>query len=389
MVRIGIIGIGNMGSAHAVRIYKGQIEGLRLVAVCDIAPAKLEWAEKELPGVARFGDAQACLDSGLLDAVLIATPHYFHPTIAMQAFERGLHVLTEKPAGVYTGQVIAMNEAAKKAGTVFGIMYNQRTYPLYRTLKTMIEEGKLGRLTRLSWLITNWYRTQSYYDSGSWRATWGGEGGGVLINQCPHNLDIWQWLFGLPDEIHGFVSEGKHHRIEVEDEVTAYASYKDGRTATFVTTTGECPGTNRLEICGELGKVVVENGVLTHYELSESSKEFSVRCKDGFSSPQVTVHTVKAEDDGPAHNGILQNFTNAILHGEPLIAPGLEGIRGLEISNAIHLSGWTGKTVSLPVDPKLYEEKLREKIETSAFQGGVSATVPVTQGKDSPRWLVR
>ena len=160
-IRIGIVGIGNMGSAHAVSVYAGRIEGLTLAAVCDIDEAKCRWAAQHLPGVPCYTDYEDMLAEAKLDAVLIAAPHYAHPPMAEAAFARGLHVLTEKPLGVSARRAGAVLEAAKAAGTVFGIMYNQRTNPLFVRAKELLQAGRLGRRKRLVWIITNWYRTQA------------------------------------------------------------------------------------------------------------------------------------------------------------------------------------------------------------------------------------
>ncbi|MBQ8611717.1 MAG: Gfo/Idh/MocA family oxidoreductase, partial [Oscillospiraceae bacterium] len=273
-VRIGIIGIGNMGSAHVQSIGEGHIKGLYLSAVADIDPTRLAWVKGRFPAVQCFDTAQALLDSGTVDAIIIATPHWLHPEIAIQAMERGLHVLTEKPAGVAVSQVQRMIEVHKRTGKVFGIMFNQRTNPLFAKARQMVQSGELGHPKRLVWIITNWYRNQGYYDSGAWRASWRGEGGGVLLNQAPHNLDLWQWIFGMPKRVCAFCTEGKYHNIEVEDDATIYAEYENGAVATFITTTGEYPGTNRLEISGDRGKLVLEEGVLKHWKLDGSEREF-------------------------------------------------------------------------------------------------------------------
>ena len=306
-----------------------------------------------------------------MDAVLIATPHYLHPTIGIEAFAANVHVLSEKPIGVYTKQVLELYEAAKKSDRVFGIMYNQRTNPLYQKVREIVQSGQLGELKRCVWIITNWYRTQAYYNSGGWRATWKGEGGGVLTNQCPHNLDLWQWMFGMPSKVRGFCYNGKYHDIEVEDDVTAYAEYANGATATFITTTGEFPGTNRLEISGDLGKIVVENDKITYTKLLSPEREYCFSSTEGFKGPESEVVDLDIKRD-PAklyeHAGITQNFTNAILHGEQLLSPGLEGINGLQISNAVYLSSWLDKTIELPVDPEVYFEELSKRIATSNFE---------------------
>lgn len=389
-VRIGIVGIGNMGSNHSKNILAHQVEHLELAAVCDIAPEKLDWAEKNLPGVPRFSDYKEMIASGLLDAVLIATPHYLHPEIAKAGFAAGLHVLTEKPAGVYTKQVEEMNEAAQKSGKVFCIMYNQRTNPQFQKIRELVQSGRLGQLKRCIWIITNWYRTQAYYDSGTWRGTWAGEGGGVLLNQCPHNLDLWQWMFGMPVRVRAKCQYGKWHNIEVEDEVTAYAEYANGATATFITTTGECPGTNRLEITGDRGKVVWEEGKLRFCELEVPERQLCFEASDGFVMPDVTYQELEVEGVETGHNGILQNFTNAILYGEELLSPGYEGINGLTISNAIHLSDWTNDWVELPIDKELFLQYLNEKRSHSHIkEAGDPAKIADLSGTFNDRWKVR
>ena len=384
-VKIGIIGIGNMGSAHAKSILAGNIQGMELAAVCDIAESKRLWAAENLPDVPCFIDYKEMIDSGLCTAILVATPHYLHSPIAIYGFEKGMHVLSEKPAGVYTKQVEEMNEAAKKSGRVFGIMYNQRTNPKFQKMRELVQSGALGELKRCVWIITNWYRTQSYYDSGTWRATWAGEGGGVLINQCPHNLDLWQWIFGMPNKISAHCKYGRWHNIEVEDEVTAYAE-----TGVFITTTGECPGTNRLEISGDKGKLVWEDGKLTHWVLETPEREFCFTCPEGFAQPKMTVTEIETENIELGHNGILQNFTNAILHGEELLAPGYEGINGLNISNAIHLSDWTGKPQDVPVDKELFLKLLDERRAVSHVKEAKDeGKIADLSGTYNDRWKVR
>lgn len=369
-VRFGIIGIGNMGSSHALSLVQ-DIQGAELTAVCDTNPKRLEWAHEHLPDqVLVFGNPDDFFASRAMDAVLIATPHYDHPTLAVQAFESGYHVLIEKPAGVYTKAVREMNHAAEASDKLFGIMYNQRTNPLYAKLRELVLSGELGEIRRTNWIITNWYRSQSYYDSGGWRATWAGEGGGVLLNQDPHQLDLWQWTTGMmPARVRAFCHFGKYRNIEVEDDVTAYVEYSNGATGLFVTTTGEAPGTNRYELTGDNGKIVIEDGKLTFWRLRVPEPQFNAEFTGGFGQPEcwkcdIPIH----EGEGSQHKGILRNFTNAILHGEPLLAPGKDGIHGLTLSNAMHLSSWTEDWVELPLDEDLYHAKLQEKIEASTFR---------------------
>lgn len=385
-IRFGVIGIGNMGSAHAQSLNGQRIEGAVLTAVCDVRQERLDWAEQHLPAdVRRYADPKELMRSGEIDAVLIATPHYDHPTLAIEAFQYGLHVLIEKPAGVYTKAVRQMNEAAAaaaKSGLVFGIMYNQRTNPLYRKLRDLVQSGELGEIRRTNWIITNWYRSQSYYDSGGWRATWQGEGGGVLLNQDPHQLDLWQWTTGMmPKRVRAFCSFGKKRNIEVEDDVTAYVEYENGATGLFVTTVGEAPGTNRFELTGDNGKIVIEDDKLTFWRLRTPEPEFNASYTGGFGEPECWKCDVPVErGSGEQHEGILSNFTRAVLHGEPLIAPGEEGIHGLTLSNAMHLSSWTDGWVELPIDEDAYLAQLNERIEQSTFvkKTGTDATLNVS-----------
>lgn len=389
ILRIGVIGIGNMGSAHAVQIFENRVEGAALTAVCDVSRDRLAWARERFGGkVDLYEEYEELLDGGRVDAVLIATPHRLHPVIAVAAFERKLCVLTEKPAGVDTGSVLGMNQAAKESGSVFGIMYNQRTNPLYGKLRALVHEGALGEIKRFVWIINNWYRTQAYYDSGSWRATWNGEGGGVLLNQCPHNLDIWQWIMGMPKRIRAFCNAGHFHEIQVEDDATIYAEYENGASAVFVTSTGEYPGTNRMEISGTRGKAVVENGELKLFLLETDEREICFSSPKGMPEEKVICQTITQQESGGGHLAILQNFTDAALHGAELIAPGEEGIRGLAISNAAYLSSWKDSWVSLPPDEEEFLGFLEKKRDEEKVVSRKERRESMSEGY-SERWSVR
>jgi predicted dehydrogenase len=296
-LKIGVAGIGNMGAAHAGSILAGNVGKMALTAVCDVSRTKLEWARARMPGVAAYGSHGEMFEKAGIDAVIIATPHYSHPPIAIDAFRAGIGVLTEKPIGVSVSAAEGMVAAAKAAGKPFGIMYNQRTEPIFAAAREFVLSGRLGAPKRLNWTVTNWYRTQRYYDSGSWRATWAGEGGGALINQCVHNLDLWQWIFGMPKTVRGYCKYGKYHDIEVEDDVTVYAEYENGATAVFVTSTGECPGTNRLEISGDRAKMVLENGALKVWELSVPEREFCFSDRSNFAMPEIAYYESNADSD--------------------------------------------------------------------------------------------
>ncbi|MBQ8203181.1 MAG: Gfo/Idh/MocA family oxidoreductase [Clostridia bacterium] len=386
-LKIGIIGIGNMGSAHANCIARGEIEGMKLWAVCDIDKTKIAEFKKIYPDVNSYSDFNQLLKDKNLDAVIIAVPHPLHSKMAIKAFENGLNVLLEKPADISVSKVQLLNKAAKETGKVFSMMFNQRTHPLFCKAREIVNSGKLGELKRVNWVVTNWYRTQHYYDSGDWRATWAGEGGGVLLNQAPHNLDLLQWICGMPESVVGFCDVARYHNIEVEDDVTIYLKYKNGATGTFITSTGEFPGTNRLEIIGEFGKIVLENNLLKWWQLNESERDFCYKSNKSFAAIDYDYSEYKNEDSESGHKGILQNFANAILFGEELIARGEEGINELTISNAAYLSEWLcNKEIKLPMDNKKFDKLLNAKIKSSAFESK-NDSVKLTENYKE-RWQV-
>jgi predicted dehydrogenase len=379
-VKLGIIGIGNMGSGHLKSLLEAKLPELTVTAVADRQESRRTWAKETLPeSVAIFEEGTDLIDSGACDAVLIAVPHYQHPELTIYALNKGLHVLCEKPAGVYTKQVREMNEAAKKSDRVFAMMFNQRTNCIYRKMHELVTGGELGAIKRVNWIVTDWYRTQSYYDSGSWRATWDGEGGGVLLNQCPHNMDLLQWICGMPSKVRAFCHNGKWHDIEVEDDVTAYMEYPSGATGVFVTTTADAPGTNRFEVTLEMGKLVCEDNKLTLHKLSENERTFCKTAKGGFDTPECTVTEVETDGLNEQHMGVIKAFANRILHKTPLVAEGVEGINGLTLSNAMHLSSWLEKEIELPFDEDLFLEELTKRRKASKKKEG-SGVVFSTEG---------
>lgn len=366
-VRYGVIGIGNMGRSHVKALYDGEIANAEVTAVCDQSAASLQWVKDQYgSAIHTYSDVDEFIASGTFDVLFIATPHYDHPELAIKGFEHNLHVLVEKPAGVYTKQVREMNEVASRSDRKFGMMYNQRTNPVYQKVREMIASGELGEIRRFNWIITDWYRSQSYYDSGSWRATWDLEGGGVLINQCPHNLDLMPWTLGMmPKRIRAFCYFGKYRDIEVEDDVTAFMEFENGTTGVFITTVADAPGTNRYEITGDKGKLVIEDNEITFWRLEMPESEFNRTYKGGFGEPKHTKEVVEVHGEATQHKGIMRNFTQAILEDTPLLAPGEEGINGLTLSNAMYLSTWLDDWVELPLDEDLFYEKLQDRIKES------------------------
>jgi predicted dehydrogenase len=369
-VRLGIVGLGNIGRYHADYLAQGKVARARLAAVCD-AFAPLE-PFSPLP---TFKDPEALFRSGAVDAVIIATPHYQHTTLGIAALEAGLHVMVEKPISAHKADAERLIAAAqRRPGQTFAGMFQLRTEPRYLKLRKLIREGELGEIVRLGWIITDWYRTEAYYASGGWRATWKGEGGGVLLNQCLHNLDVLSWLFGLPSRIRGFCQLGRYHQIEVEDNVTAYLEYPNGATGIFVTSSGEAPGTNRLEIAGTRGKVVLENNRLAFTRNESDMLAFSRNAPTGFARPETWNVDLPFTDASLPHAIVMQNFVDAILDGTPLLAPGAEGLGSVELANAMLYSSLTSQTVELPLDSAAYERKLQELIAASRFE---KKTVPV------------
>jgi predicted dehydrogenase len=389
-IRFGIIGLGGMGSYHAAHMEK--LEHAHLTAVCDTDPARLERAHSTT--AQKFDKYQDLIGSGTVDAVLIATPHYFHPEISIAAMEKGLHVLCEKPIAVGIKQARQVNETYERLRRSnprlkFAVMFQQRTISLYRKLRELIADGELGQISRVTWLITDWFRTWAYYASGGWRATWAGEGGGVLLNQCPHNLDLIQWVTGLtPSRVTAVASIGKTHPIEVEDEVSAIFEYPNGAIGHFVTTTGEAPGTNRLEICGDRGKIVAEHGKLVFTRTRKSVKQVRETSREAFARleswdievPLRPPHAPPPRDD--QHQRITENFIRAVLKDEPLIAPGIEGARSLELGNAIQMSGLTGRPVELPVDGEQFDQFLRDMTRQHGGRKAVHLAAPDSASAD-------
>lgn len=363
-VRLGIIGLGNIGKYHADYLSKGKVNRCELTAVCDsFAPL-----DRYLP-LRTFADPAELFRSREVDAVIIATPHYQHTTLGMAALEAGLHIMVEKPISAHKADAERLIATARKhPRQVFAGMFQLRTEPRYLKIQKLIREGHLGAITRVIWIITDWYRTDAYYASGGWRATWKGEGGGVLLNQCLHNLDTLAWLCGMPKRVRGFCALGRYHNIEVEDDVTAYLEYENGATGVFITSTGEAPGSNRFEIAGTQGRIVLENNRLTFTRNEVSMLEFSKTAKVGFAKPEVWQVEIPFTDAVVPHSLLMQNFVDAILEGAPLIAPGAEGIHSVELANVMLYSSLLGQTVELPMDSAAYERKLQELIANSKFE---------------------
>lgn len=358
-VRLAIIGLGNMGAGHARRVATGEVPGLTLAAVCDPNPA----AGAPFTSARAFASAADLLRADGLDAVLVATPHFSHRPLCLAALRAGLHVLVEKPVVVHAAEFDELRaEAAARPRQIFAAVFNQRTDPAYQKIRALLRDGELGELRRWQWTVTDWFRPDCYYRLGSWRATWAGEGGGLLVNQCPHNLDLLCWFFGLPARVRAHCHFGKHHPIEVEDEVTAYLEYANGATGTFIASTGEAPGTNRLEIAGDRGRLVFERGRLAFTRNLVSASEFARTSDQPFAPPPIEEHTFDFPARGAQHAGILADFAAAIQETRPPLAPAVEGIHSVALANAMLLSTWEARTIDFPLDAAAYERALETRI---------------------------
>ncbi|WP_194074636.1 Gfo/Idh/MocA family protein [Oceanobacillus halophilus] len=374
-VKLGIIGLGTQGGTYAGFISEGRVKNMEIGAICDIDPEVKKVAAEKYPDVPFYENYIDMLESGDVDAVVTTVPHYLHPEMGIEALKRDVHVLGEKPAGVYTKQVKELNEfAATKPELTFAIMFNQRTNELYQKVKEIVDRGEIGNIRRTNWIITTWWRPQTYYDQSAWRATWDGEGGGVLVNQAPHQLDLLQWISGMPKKVYSNVKYGYQRDIAVEDEVTTLLDYGNGATGVFVTCTHDAIGTDRFEILGDNGKIVVDDSKkVTIYRLrkpeSEMSKTMSMMevaklVMGGNADELYETEVLEFESVwGGQHVAVLENFAANILDGEPLIAPGSDGINGVALANAIHLSSWLGKEVEIPVDEEVYFAELNKRIE--------------------------
>ena len=373
-VRFGIIGMGIMGTNHASWLRDGLVPNGTVRAVCDIQEERRQWSREHLPNVQVYTDYRHLLKDESVDAVIIATPHYFHPTMCEDALDAGLHVLSEKPAGVYTKSLHALYEKSRSnPDLVFGIMLNERTNPVFKKAKELCANGSIGKLRRATWISTDWWRPQHYYDSSDWRGTWNGEGGGVLINQGPHQIDLMQWICGMPNSVWADLKYGLYRDVTVEDDASVHLKFDDGATGTFIICTNDILGTNHFEIFGDRGKITIEDSArLTARLLHEPETDLNHRLtfadvKEILSSGRLneffdeTIYT-EYNDFGVQHHIILQDFCQAVLSGSPLYVPGTEGINSLMMSNAMHLSSWLNQEINLPLDEDRYYEELQKKI---------------------------
>ena len=354
-VRFGIVGVGGMGTGHARSMR--SIDECVLTAVCDMVPEVAGRAGSEF-AVPHLTDYRELIERDDVDAVVVATPHYMHPEVCIYALEKGKAVVSEKPIAVTVSAADAMVEAAERTGTPFAVMYQSRTEPLWQAARQLVASGRLGELYR-TMMVFAVFRSQAYYDSAGWRGTWAGEGGGVLINQAPHPLDCFTWLGGLPSKVTAYTAT-RNHAIEVEDVAAAMLQYPNGGVGYVYCSTTEFPTTDMMEFAGERGKLRIAEGRLKFWELPEGVKEFSDTSPEMWVLPPVEEAQVELPDRESGHRAILRNMARHVLYGEELIAPGVEGLKSVEMINAIILSGKTGEPVGVPVDRTRYDALLEE-----------------------------
>lgn len=362
-LRLGVIGLGNIAQQHINNIIEQRVAQCRVTALCSRQPSELTSALQ----LRHFERYQDLIDSGECDAVLIATPTFSHAAIGAYALQAGLHVMMEKPIGlsVQEGERLC---ALQKPGQQFALMLNQRTDPLFIAMRDCIQGGELGQITRCHWTMTNWFRPEIYFQVSDWRATWQGEGGGLLVNQCIHNLDIFQWLCGMPEKLTAFCRFGRYHDIEVEDEATAYLQYANGASGVFVGSTGEAPGVNRLDIIGEKGSLHFDGVGLMQTKNTPATRQFSRDTLDTFGMPESSTRDITPDRAVNQHSVVMTNFVNAVLHDEPLIATASEGLYSLAMANAMLLSTWENRPIDFPLDSGVYQRALNQRLANSELR---------------------
>ncbi|NLZ81465.1 MAG: Gfo/Idh/MocA family oxidoreductase [Clostridiales bacterium] len=363
-VRIAIIGIGAMGKKYALQIFQNQVDNMELAAiVCRNEPGR-NWAREQFDEkVKLFSSSDELFEhTEYFDGVLIVTPHKEHPRLAKEAFSKGIHVFSDKPAGIYTKEVREMNQAAKKAGVAFAMMFHKRTIPIYRYVKEMLEKGELGDLNRVTWVSTKSFRTKKYHQSSAWRSSWKGEGGGLLMNQAQHPLDLWQWFFGMPVNVLGLVDFGKYNDFKVDDNSTLLMEYENGMRGMFISSTGEGTGEERVEIVGTAGRVILEENTLKYWNYTMPMDKFMEINQEQEAQIPYIYKEREFENYANPYIAMLENFADHILNKTPLIVKGEDGINALELANAAYLSAWENKKISIPIEDDIYYEALQEKI---------------------------
>lgn len=364
-VRMAIIGIGNMGRTYACNIADGFVEGMELTAVCCRNEEGRRWAKE------RLGEGLVLVDStdklfeleDVFDAVLIVTPHKIHPELTIKAFEKGYHVFCDKPAGITARDARRMIESGKRAGKAYAMMFHNRTMPVYEKIKEMLTLGEVGELLRIDYVNTKPYRTKCYHTSSPWRSSFEHEGGGLLINQGQHYLDLWQWLFGMPKRLTATIDYGKYNDFTVDDNCTIYMEFAGGVRGRFFSSTGEPAGEERIEVVGTKAKLVCLDGTLTVSRYERSTKEWYETNTEPFGKLKIEKEVITYEPCKAPYVVMLQNFSDHLRKGVALIADGYDGYRTLQLSNAAYTSSWLEKEIELPVEETVFAQLLNEAVK--------------------------
>jgi predicted dehydrogenase len=365
--RFAVVGVGaNVFNMHAPALQSSAFE---IAAVCDVNLAAAE-RQAERFGCPYFADHREMLAAIRPDAVAVLTPHPFHAAIAIDCLNAGAHVLVEKPIAVQVAEADRMIAAAEQAGRLLAVNLQHRTRGEIRTAKKLIESGRLGQIQRVE-MVAIWTRTAAYYAQAGWRGTWQGEGGGVLMNQSPHSLDLVCHLVGQPSRVVAWNRTMFHH-IETEDTSLAMLEWStDGAAAsdsaakraagalgTLLVSTAQVGEPERLEIAGTRGVLQLSRGGLRLFEADTDLRTFLAENPAPFARPELVPQDVPLESGSGDHAAIYANFLDAITNGAPLVADGAQGRMSLELANALIYSSATSTQVPLPLDRAAYADRL-------------------------------
>lgn len=363
-VSVALIGFGGMGRIYAQMIFAGLAPGMKLAGVCCRNEEGQLLLKEKFPGVAVYMDAEDMASHGEdYDAVIIVTPHTTHIPIGWQFARLGKHILMDKPAGISAGEVEDLVRYCEEQGLAFSMIFNNRQLPIFRAVKEKLDSGILGTLHRAVWVCNDWYRSPAYHASAGWRSSWAGECGGMMVNQNPHFLDMWNWFFGLPDKVYASMEFGRYNDFLVDDAIDLQLHYDSGFHGTFVSATGEAPGINRLEIWGSKGRLTMEGNKITLAENELSVEEFGRINQEKFAKIPYSVTEETFDGQVNPYGIIMSNFANHLLHGEELLTTGRDGLRQIQLANAIYVSGWEERKVTLPVEEKCYLDGLTARQE--------------------------
>lgn len=352
-LRYGLLGAGVVAGMHLDAL--AQLEEVELVGIAahDFDAAEARARDHGCRAFARNEELLA----QELDVVVVGTPHPSHAELAIAALESGAHVLCEKPLAPEAREADAMIAAADRAGLLLGVCFQQRFRPVIEAAKRLIDEGRLGTLVRAS-VVDPWYRPHAYYASADWRGTWKGEGGGILMNQAPHTLDLLCHLAGPPVTAWG-LAQRRAQPMEAEDTATALLTYPEGAVGTVAVSTLE-PGEQRIELVGDRGRIEIVGETLRFERFDPPISEHLVAATEMFAAPDRVAEEVELPPGRGDHLALHTDFAAAAREGREPRVPGREALWSLELANAIVLSTHEQRAVPLPVDREAYRSLLAQ-----------------------------